>query len=98
MNYADYKKSDEEIIEQNFDETTGVYTCIKPIEGNGQTITEVSVKGFSVKDLKELGKITDKLEQSIFMLQKSTGMAPSDIDCMDAKDGRILQSIIENFI
>ena len=73
-----------------------ILTLNYPIQdGQGKTLTELTIRRPKVKDLRKMQGATE-VEQSINILAIVTGLVPEDIDELDMSDFQRAAKVIED--
>ncbi|ATF75286.1 MULTISPECIES: phage tail assembly protein [Pasteurellaceae] len=73
-----------------------ILTLNYPIQdGQGNTLTELTIRRPKVKDLRKMKGATE-VEQSINILAMVTGLVPEDIDELDMSDFQRAAKVIED--
>lgn len=90
--------AEETTYPKNYDPETGVFTLDHPIAGKGQTIEKVTLQRLKVKHVRAGAKIDTNVERGFFLVQKSLGMAPEDLDEMDPQDFDPIEGIVADFL
>lgn len=73
-----------------------ILTLNYPIQdGQGKTLTELTIRRPKVKDLRKMNGATE-VEQSINILAIVTGLVPEDIDELDMSDFQRAAKVIED--
>ncbi|MBF0752239.1 MULTISPECIES: phage tail assembly protein [unclassified Pasteurella] len=63
-------------------------------DGEGKTITELTIRRPKVKDIRKMQGSTD-IEQSISLISIATGLVPEDVDELDIADFKRVSEVVE---
>ncbi|OOF53988.1 phage tail protein [Rodentibacter genomosp. 2] len=63
-------------------------------DGEGKTITELTIRRPKVKDIRKMRGSTD-IEQSISLISIATGLVPEDVDELDIADFKRVSEVVE---
>lgn len=70
----------------------------QPILVENEEVTELTLREPTVKDMRAVGKIEDDMEQSIDMIGRLSGLAPSSLDQVKARDFVRLSAVVADFL
>lgn len=64
-------------------------------DGEGKEIAELHVRRAKAKDVRQVAKRGDEIEQTFHLMSILTGLVPEDIEELDIADFKKVQSAIE---
>lgn len=76
-----------------------IITLDYPItDGNGNTITELTVRRAKVKDIRKMQERKNEAEQEVFLLHLLTGVLPEDLEELDVSDYAKMQECVKDMV
>jgi hypothetical protein len=74
------------------------YTLLEPISFEGREISELQFRRMKGKDIRKVEAMSDRIEQTAFLIGELSGNAPAIFDELDAADIDGLSKVIEGFM
>lgn len=90
--------TDADLIKQQYDPESGIYTLLHKAECKGRELTEVKLNRFKGKHMDEFLAVKSDYERQKLMIITSAQIAPDEYGEFDAKDLSLIADIISDFL